>query len=564
MNMMLLSLIVSSALSCAGPQDTPRGGPAAASPAEIDPTAPRYFEGSTAKILQLTDDRDRARRIPTRSRTATRAGMTGTDLGCSFEHNGKLWFLFGDSRGRPGDKDFMAWADATSPDDLELHIPVARDGLFRPISVPGVGMGAYEVPSHGISIDGVMYMVSTAGHSPEKTMLRSLLSRSTSDGGRFEVLYELSKDAFINVALVRARGSKHQGLPVEDTVFFFGSGDYRVSSPKLAYVPSGRIGRKGAIRYLKTVLDGKPVWSKNESDAINLFDHPVVGELSVSWVEPLQRWVMLYKGGRLEGIYMRSATAPWGPWTEPESIYDAWTDNGYAKFMHASWQKGRKDNFHDAGMENRWGGPYAPYFIDRFTTGDKDRCSIYYTMSTWNPYEVVLMRSDIGFPERCPKLEFEETLMLPGEEGWILSHDFLEPIECRGVPHVTTGRQGGPEMGVAHRRIVATTDGTMEFTFHGGEGEIVLVRETTPPPRKIEDVREFYHRLKRGQLGTVVEAIAGPNNNEVDVPMVWNLHRHVGRDLRLYIIDPLPGPRGFVNVSQIRVRGSRLALEQGQ
>lgn len=297
---------------------------------------------------------------------------------------------------------------------------------------------------------------------------------------------------------------------------------------------------------------------------MELFQHPVIGELSVSWVAPLERWVMLYKGARLEGIIMRSAPAPWGPWTEGEMIFDAWTDNGYAKFLHASWQKGRKDNFHDKGLENRWGGPYAPYFIERFTTGDKERCSIYYTMSTWNPYQVVLMRSDIGFPERCPELEFEETLLVPGGEGWILSHDFMQPIERRGVRHVTTRKPGGAEMGVAHREIVATTDGSLEFTFHGGAGEIVLVRETTPPPRKIEDVRDFYHRLKRGQFGDVVEAIAGPENDEVDVPMLWNLHRHVGHKLRLYVIDPLEGRKGFLNVSELALRSSRPVPEQGQ
>ena len=40
------------------------------------------------------------------------------------------------------------------------------------------------------------------------------------------------------------------------------------------------------------------------------------------------------------------------------------------------------------------GGAYAPYMIGRFTRVTGNRLSIYYTLSTWNPYTVVEMRSD--------------------------------------------------------------------------------------------------------------------------------------------------------------------------
>jgi hypothetical protein len=420
-------------------------------------------------------------------------------------------------------------------------------------------MGAYEVPSHGISIDDVMYLVSTAGHSRQKTMLRSLLSRSTDDGASFEVVREFSSDAFINVALVRAERSRFPSLPADDVVLVFGSGDYRRSNPKLAYARSDEFGRKGALRYWSGSSDGEPVWSEAESEAAALFEHPMMTEISVAWIAPLRRWVMLYQGPRPAGILMRSAPEPWGPWSDPQAIFDAWNEHAYANFMHASWTEGRKDNFHDAGFENRWGGPNAPFLIDRFTRGDERRCTIYYTMSTWNPYQVVVMSSDIGYPEACLPLEFEQTLLLPSEADWFKSAAFLDEFERGGVRHVTTRAPGGAEFGVAHRTIEATVDGTLEFTFHGGEGEIVLVRETTPPPLEIPDVRAFHQGLKRGRYGDVVEAIAGPKNDDVDVPMHWKLHRHVGSTLRLYVIDPLEGPWGFGCVSEIKVTSSRPA-----
>ena len=40
------------------------------------------------------------------------------------------------------------------------------------------------------------------------------------------------------------------------------------------------------------------------------------------------------------------------------------------------------------------GGPYAPYMIERFTRVTGNTLSIYYTISTWNPYTTVEMRSE--------------------------------------------------------------------------------------------------------------------------------------------------------------------------
>ena len=40
------------------------------------------------------------------------------------------------------------------------------------------------------------------------------------------------------------------------------------------------------------------------------------------------------------------------------------------------------------------GGDYSPQMIERFTRVTGDTLMIYYTMSTWNPYTVVKMRSE--------------------------------------------------------------------------------------------------------------------------------------------------------------------------
>ena len=64
--------------------------------------------------------------------------------------------------------------------------------------------------------------------------------------------------------------------------------------------------------------------------------------------------------------------------------------------MHVSSKfKRAKDSLHDPGRAAVWGGAYGPYIMARYTAGDSSRCRIYYTMSTWNPYQVVVMRSDL-------------------------------------------------------------------------------------------------------------------------------------------------------------------------
>jgi hypothetical protein len=367
----------------------------AASGAEPAGAALQYVPGSTRKLCQLTGDLDRQTGRPTLSLTRQRAGVVGTDLGSSFEHKGKLFFLFGDTHGRGGDRDAIAWTDANRPDRIELRFLKAGDGKWRPLSVPGVRLGAFEVPSHGVSVDGTIYVVFTTQHSPRKTMGRSILAASRDDGAGFRKLHDLSGDKFINVALWK------QG----EWLYVFGSGDYRRSSVCLARTARQAIGRKEAIRYLAGPDDaGKPAWSRSERDAAVLFRHDVVGELSVAYCTPIRRFVMLYNSSKPRGIVMRSAARPWGPWSEAVVVFDPWRDKGYGHFMHIPSSSGRrKDSVGDPGRDATWGGEYGPYLMARYTVATPGGCRIYYTMSTWNPYQVVVMQSDLRLAAPGPK-----------------------------------------------------------------------------------------------------------------------------------------------------------------
>ncbi|MBI3097434.1 MAG: DUF4185 domain-containing protein [Planctomycetes bacterium] len=346
-----------------------------------------HVPGSTKKVCQLTGDLDRSTGSPTLSQTGRRFGAVATDLGSSFEHRGRLYFLFGDTWGRPAARDAVAWTECSDPATIVVDFHPGKNGKWVPPVVPGIGQGGFEVPSGGISVGGVMYVAFTTDHTAEKTMGRSVLARSDDDGRAFKVLYELSRDKFINVSF-RAQ---------DGWVYIYGSGDYRKSSVCLARVKQEEIEDRGRLEFLAGADEkGQPRWGGREEEAAPLFRHDVVGEFSVAYLGPVRRYVMLYNSGDPRGITMRSAESPWGPWSEGSVIFDPWKDGGYGEFMHISSKfKGRKDDLSDPKREEEWGGEYGPYVMSRFTTEADGVCRIYYTMSTWNPYQVVVMRTDL-------------------------------------------------------------------------------------------------------------------------------------------------------------------------
>jgi hypothetical protein len=114
----------------------------------------------------------------------------------------------------------------------------------------------------------------------------------------------------------------------------------------------------------------------------------------VTWIEPLGVWLMLYNAPFPRGILGRVATQPWGPWSDPPIIvFDP--SLGYGVFMHIA---NSCDGLSDPGREAEWGGEYGPYVISRYTTKNliaPKAANVYFTMSTWNPYEVMLMTATI-------------------------------------------------------------------------------------------------------------------------------------------------------------------------
>jgi hypothetical protein len=186
----------------------------------------------------------------------------------------------------------------------------------------------------------------------------------------------------------------------------FGLGRYRGSDVYLATVPASSFESGQGTRYYAGSSNGQPVWSSSESAAVPVVtnDPPTVGNVSVTYSNELGLWLMTYDtfgSPTTSGVSFAYAEEPWGPWSVPQLIFNPKREKAMGSFIHdpsivpnppGDGLNGPTIGANDPNTTS--GGPYAPYMIERFTRVNGSRLSIYYTLSTWNPYTVVEMRSD--------------------------------------------------------------------------------------------------------------------------------------------------------------------------
>ncbi len=368
----------------------------------------------SVKLAQVTGERDSQHPggAATLSRSATTSGVRGTDLGVRVDHAGETFLLFGDTHWTLPWRVTRDAIGRLTPDGPLPGLPgVELHGApLRIVGGPATSR-EYDVPLDGFSHDGHLFCFFSSHHfARHQTMGRSLLTRSVdavpavSGPERlrpvtFRHLGTFSDRYFVNVSVSR----------VGDRLFIWGSGSYRADDVRLAeldlthpdarrMLDSGRLRRPqpGLRFFAGTGADGVPLWCPDEDAAA-----PVVrgafGELSVSWVPEVGLYFLLGMEGPEDpiglSVTLRTAVHPWGPWTPRRRLFD-WLENGLSRHDRASRfiRASQDDTVGDAIFPLQramTGAAYAPYLFDtRLEAGD---LVLRYTLSTWNPYQVVLM-----------------------------------------------------------------------------------------------------------------------------------------------------------------------------
>ncbi len=282
----------------------------------------------------------------------------------------------------------------------------------------------------------------------QETGGQAKLARADGNGTDFSEVTVVSREKFQWPVAVVEDIKNLPGLPAQvagvnltgRVVLIWGAGRenyyFRRGYPFLAVVPLSEVGNMGAWRYLQGLSpSGQPNFVFGEENAKPLPPfgnerptepnqppyHSCIGEFSVGFVTALEKWVMLYacdnnrtagfNPNNGNGIYVRTAAAPWGPWSKPEQVFDP--KQGYCMFMHELLGcSSNQPNPRDLERVNRnrdfeplktpagdWdllrGGWYAPFLIPTYTSVRGDKTDLYFAMSTWNPYQVVLMRTSV-------------------------------------------------------------------------------------------------------------------------------------------------------------------------
>jgi hypothetical protein len=400
--------------------------------------------------------------------------------------SGKVIFLFGDTIGvklpiaspplgknaYPKFKAADAIATAPMPTDAAGFIidffpksPMTPQ-FVTPSDQPGkipVKMGADDVPNSGIRVNGKNYItVNTGANSSFADKHEFAYSVLVEDDGNTKFTSGRTISV-ANVPAMNKQGYTQTGhftlatlaeLPLayaqqlglsEPGVLLAGEGEYRNESIYLAYMPASAVNvdpktTNAATRYF-TGLDanGIPQWSATEMDAVPVvYDNPptglpkspdpgTVGDTSLRYFPELGLWLMTWDGGRQlpadTGIYFSAASAPWGPWSPPQLVYNPCDAHrygeGFGDFIHyvvgtndpcngdvddnsgpAGPIIGTDDPFYGtapsdgATATTRRGAVYAPYMVPGLIGLNGNELSIDYNMSTWNPYAVVLMESN--------------------------------------------------------------------------------------------------------------------------------------------------------------------------
>ena len=219
--------------------------------------------------------------------------IKGTDLGISFIHEGRLYYLFGDTN---------ITGAGPARDYSNLIAIDEGDGLFNvigPILTRDDSKEYTLIPTGGVSVNNRIYVTLMSieewlEHGEWETN-GAVLAYSDDDGASFTRIddYFPEDSNFVQSYLVE------EG----DYVYFFGIPEGRFGGAKLARVAKGAMLDNTKIMYYEPVSEK---WVAEEDGAGIIVEEPV-GELSVQELITGD-WIMTYLDDRKDVIVMRTSS----------------------------------------------------------------------------------------------------------------------------------------------------------------------------------------------------------------------------------------------------------------
>lgn len=470
-----------------------------------------WITNSSVKLEQIIGDDDWADLAVgitnlTASQTVARFHILGNGLGYSFEDNGKLIFLFGDTISEDTTTinyhaaDPLAWSTNTDGETPLLlnFFTNTPPSQFTPLFVQpsGIKMGPDDVPNSGISLPNGDFLVCNTGSDT------SLADPETNDYSVLVTFHEdlaFSTNTIVTNIFVTNRTVSMLSTNIDarsplqghfilvsmheygTNVMIFGAGEYRAGDVFLCKVPTANFVSGDGTLYFAGLTNGQPMWSNSESNCFPVVqDNPTngpawpndsgtVGNVSVIYSTNLNLWLMTYDGGRsadtpklhTTGVYFSCAPQPWGPWTTPQLIFNKIRDDGYGVFIY---NPGVTNDAALAGpvigdniAATTAGGDFAPIMIERFTRIANSTLFIYYTMSTWNPYTVVKMRSAFAI---TPVIDPGSLVMTTKTFSFSWSAPANGSYQVAYSTNILTGW-------ITFTNIITSTNGAFAFTDDG-------------------------------------------------------------------------------------------------
>ncbi|HSR07854.1 MAG TPA: DUF4185 domain-containing protein [Bryobacteraceae bacterium] len=323
------------------------------------------------------------------------------------------------------------YANPSHPSNQHIFEAIQISGLL-----PGEGEGPFRVPTAALAYNDRLYMFYVTMYQSNANphfSLQSILARSDqspeswsdTNPPTFTRLYTVSSHPVVadptnpppqagdtgefmfnppvvmDSAKIASLGLT-QGLPaalqgVQNVVFVFGSSyQYNQSNLYLAAFSLSDI-EAGTSKWF--YYKGNNQWSSQETDSAPLLTTGgSMGNHSVKWNDALHRFVLMYNNA---GAQTQFSATPWGPWSDPVTIFSG-NDYWGSRLIHHSGQDPIVRSLiplvdssgNPVDISNTVAGaPYSPNLLDQFTQNSDGSVTLYYTLSTWNPYEVFLMKS---------------------------------------------------------------------------------------------------------------------------------------------------------------------------